>query len=120
LMILRDFAHDTKMITKRQRRLTLTKTTIAALADPDLWWRHVVAGWFTGNDFTVEVVELAAATIPTGTSTNQIVDAATEFVAPRYRLASNHTHPTGAMSNTRYGTGCDPATASASSTTTTP
>jgi hypothetical protein len=93
LMILRDFAHDTKMITKRQRRLTLTKTSTAALADPDRWWRHVVAGWFTGNDFTVEVVELAAAMMLTEANTNQIVDAATEFVAPRYRVTNGHTPP---------------------------
>lgn len=86
LMILREFAQTAKLVTKRLRRLTVSKTGRAVLVDPDRWWRTVVMHWFDGADIDMHVAEVAAALMLQGiTDVQRITAGAMEAVAPSFR-----------------------------------
>jgi hypothetical protein len=85
LLILREFAQARKLLTRRGRRLTVSAAGRAALADPNRWWTTVVGGWFDGADIVNQVAEVAAAFMLRDASEDEIVDAATDTVASRFR-----------------------------------
>ena len=85
LLILREFAQTRKLLTKRRRRLSVSATGRAALADPDRWWSTVVEGWFAGTEISGYVAEIAAPMMLHGASDSDIKALAVETVAPRFR-----------------------------------
>jgi hypothetical protein len=86
LLIMREFAHNRKLLTKRRRRLSVSAAGRAALDDPDQWWSTVVDGWFAGTDITGSVAEIAASMMLLhGATDSDITALAMEAVAPRSR-----------------------------------
>jgi hypothetical protein len=85
LLILREFAQSRKLLTRRSRRLTVSATGRAAMADPHRWWNTVVTGWFSGADIVTHVAEVAAVLMLDGAAATDIVGAAVETVAPKFR-----------------------------------
>jgi len=85
LMILREFARRAKLLTRRGRRLTVSKLGRTALADPGQWLPTVAAAWFSGADIEVYAAEVAAALMLQNTPAERLLALATEALAPRFR-----------------------------------
>jgi hypothetical protein len=85
LLILREFAQSRKLLTRRGKRLTVSAAGRAAMADPERWWTAVVTGWFGGADIVAQVAEIAGALMLQDASESDIIDAAMETVAPKFR-----------------------------------